>query len=174
MILINDEITLNAIELEHETFLREMINDPNIEKFVLGWSKPVSKQEQIKWIENLPKSKNEVRYLITQYEIPVGMASITSIDFINSNASLNVKLHTLAPKRKGIATKSMEILIKYCFNELNLNSLYVNILDYNLNSKKLFEKLGFKQEGRFSQKVYKSGEYHDVLYYTLLKKDYNK
>ena len=42
-------VTLRAVELEDMELLRGMLNDPEMEKAVVGWSFPVSKYSQQKW-----------------------------------------------------------------------------------------------------------------------------
>ena len=41
-------VTLRAVELEDMELLRGMLNDPEMEKAVVGWSFPVSKYSQQK------------------------------------------------------------------------------------------------------------------------------
>ena len=43
-------VTLRAIEMSDEKLLRDMLNDPYIEKMVVGWAYPVSKLQQENYI----------------------------------------------------------------------------------------------------------------------------
>ena len=54
------KVFLRAIEKEDLEFLREMINDPEMEKNVGGWSFPISKYEQEKWYENQIFNNNNI------------------------------------------------------------------------------------------------------------------
>lgn len=47
MILKGEKVILRAIEREDQEFLKEMINDPELEKLVVGWSFPVSLEMQM-------------------------------------------------------------------------------------------------------------------------------
>lgn len=174
MNLINDEIILRAIELEDADLLKNLINDPEIEKMVVGWSFPVSTEQQIKWINNLSNQNNNVRFIIEIEEAgAVGVVSLTGIDFKNSVATINIKLkRDNRIRNKGIGYKAITTLVDYAFNQLNLNCIVANILSYNTASQKLFEKCCFKLDGKLRHRVFKDGSYHDLLSYSLLRSEF--
>ncbi len=170
MILIDDNLILRAIERKDAPILYEMINDPEIEKMVVGWSLPVSEQRQIQWIDGI--KSNDMRYIIELDGSAIGMASITGLDFKNSVSKLNIKIKDKENKGKGVGTRTIKLLVKYCFEELNLNCLTANILVYNIPSQKLFEKCGFRKDGILRSRVYKMGKYHDIVAYSLIRSEY--
>lgn len=171
MLLIDGDIVLRGIEYEDADFLRHMINDPEIEFMVLGWSQPVSKRRQLAWIDSL--RDNDMKLIIDLNGSAVGMASITDIDYKNSVACLNIKISQNKYRGKGIGSKTIKLLIQYGFEELNLNCLVANILEYNTASRRLFEKFGFLAEGVLRERAYKKGRYHNVVPYSLLRREYN-
>ena len=62
---------------------------------------------------------------------------------------------------KGIATKAVELITKYGFDELNLNRIYTGVLEYNVASMKVLEKNGFQKEGIFKNAVLKNDKVYD-------------
>ena len=60
-------------------------------------------------------------------------------------------------------------LIKYGFNELNLNRIWCEVYSNN-NSIHLYKKLGFKSEGILREHVYKNGNYLNSHMLGMLKK----
>ena len=172
MILTDNKVLLRAIEKTDAPMLCEMINDPEIESMVVGFSYPVSSSQQEKWIDSLSSDKT-IRYAIEADNKFVGTASLTNLDMKNRTANMNIKLMNTA-RGYGYASRGLKLLISYCFDELNLNCLTASILDYNSASQHLFEKSGFNQEGRLRQRVFKKGKYHDLLVYSLTKDDFNE
>jgi len=172
MILFDDVVTLRAIDENDADVLLEMINDPEIEGSVVGYSYPVFLNQQKKWIAEL-KNDSTVRYMIDYKEEPVGVISISSLDLKNRCGNLNIKLVQKA-RGNGVATKAVKLLVDYCFNQLNLNCVYANVLENNEASNKLWRKLGFHFDGRLRQRVYKNGEYHDLCSYSLLKDEFDE
>jgi len=169
--LFKDNIKLRAIETSDAEVLKDMINDPELEFMVHGWSLPVSLEQQIEWIKNL--DSKVFRFIVEWKSNIVGTCSISSIDYKNSTAALNIKLIGDSNIRgKGIGTTSLQLLIQYCFDELNLNCLTASILEYNIPSLKLFYKCGFKKDGVLRSRIYKKGMYHNTVQLSFLKKEY--
>lgn len=170
MILKDKNLLLRAIEEEDATVLQNLINDPEVESSVFGWSYPVSLSSQKKWIMNI-KNDTSIRYAIEYEKKTVGVAIISSIDMKNRTANMNIKILKSA-RGKGIATRCVVLMINYCFDELNLHCLTANVIERNVDSKRIWEKLGFHQDGILRDRVYKNGKYHNALAYSLLKDEY--
>ena len=73
---------------------------------------------------------------------------------------------------KGIGTEVTKLVLKHCFDSLNLNKVTSGCLSNNFASKKSNEKNGMKLEGRLVNHVFENGKYYDVLRFGILKKDY--
>lgn len=174
MNLINEDIVLRAVEIEDLQLLKDLINDPEIEKMVVGWSFPVSNYKQTNWFNNISNDINNVRFIIDIKNFgAIGLASLTKIDFKNGTATVNIKIKNDEKLRnKGIGYTVIMMLIDYAFNQLNLNCLVANILKYNTISQRLFEKCGFVCEGTLRNRVFKNGAYQNLLSYSLLRSEY--
>lgn len=169
-------VTLRAIEKEDLELMREMLNDPEMENLVVGWAFPVSKYEQEKWYENNVGNKNNLRFIVetNDNKEAVGLAVLTDIDWKNRRAVRGVKLANTSSRKKGIGTDVIMALMRYAFEELQLNRMDIRILSENEPSKKLFLKCGGVIEGVERKSVYKKGKYHDVIVGGMLKEDYEK
>lgn len=77
-------------------------------------------------------------------------------------------------KGMGYGTEAVKIMLNYYFNELRYNKVNVYIYDYNEPSIKFHEKLGFIKEGRLRQMAYSNGKYHDIIFYGMLKDEFDK
>lgn len=170
MNLKDDVILLRAIDEGDAEILMNLINDPEVENSVYGWSYPVSLSAQKKWISNL-NTDTSVRYAIEFESLMVGVAIISSIDMKNRSANMNIKLLKSA-RHKGVATRAIKLLVKYCFEELNMHCLTANVIEENVYSIKLFEKMGFSKDGVLRERVFKKGKYHNIVAFSLLKKEY--
>lgn len=171
MILSDNELVLRAIEERDAPVLLSMINDPELEHAVVGWSRPVSTSEQAAWIAALP-GENTVRWAVDEGSDMLGTVSVSAIDWKNRTGALNIKLLARA-RGRGVGTRAMTLVIAYCFEELNLNCLSVSVMADNLPSLLLWEKLGFRTEGCLRQRVYKQGRFHDLQVMSLLREEYH-
>ncbi|MEM9260937.1 MAG: GNAT family protein, partial [Bacteroidota bacterium] len=73
---------------------------------------------------------------------------------------------------KGYATAAIKMVLAYYFMELRYHRVSVGIYAFNEASIKLHQKLGFKEEGRLREMVFSGNQYHDLLKYGLLKREY--
>ena len=174
MNIIGERIVLRAIEEKDLSYLKDMMNNPENEKFVVGWSKPVSILQQELWFKNLNNDNSNIRFAMeNENQFFIGTCILSNIDWKNRSVGINIKL--LEEYRKsGYGRECIELLIKYCFEEINLNRIEANILEYNTASQKLFEKCGFVLEGKKRNAIYKNNKYNDLRIYSILKDEYNK
>lgn len=170
MILNDDLVLLRAIEEDDAPVLLKLINSPEVENAVCGWSYPVSLSSQKKWISDLAND-TKVRYAIEVNQETVGVAIISAIDMKNRTANMNIKL-VEAARGRGVASRTLELILRYCFEELNLHCLTANVIERNISSRKLWTKLGFKQDGILRDRIFKNGRYHNIISYSLLKDEY--
>ena len=170
MNLIGDKIILRAIEIKDNDLLLAMINDPDMEYRLGGWSFPVSAQNQADWASSLKHNTNILRCVIETRDTreAIGAAMLTEIDYKNGNAEIHIKLANMH-RGKGYGTDTIQTIVRYAFEELRLHLIYARINAHNEPSKKLFEKCGFKFEGTLRNRFYKRGKYIDVLSYSILK-----
>lgn len=173
MIINYEDIVLRAIEKEDLELLREMINDPQIEKMTGGGGLPVSKTQQENWFNSIDGKGNDVRLIIdTKEHGAIGIVMLTDIDYINRTAQFHSKIATSLDLRgKGYGTKATMALIKYGFEQMNLNCIYSHIIEYNVASQRVKEKCGFTKDGVLRKRVYKDGKYHDIVVWSVFKDD---
>jgi RimJ/RimL family protein N-acetyltransferase len=73
---------------------------------------------------------------------------------------------------RGYATEAVAAIIRYGFEELKLNRIYAGYFSRNAASGRVMEKNGMKYEGSLRQHVKKWDEYVDVIYYGILRSEW--
>lgn len=172
MEIFQGKIKLRALEPEDMELLRATVNDPEMERMVVGWSFPISKQQQLDWYNRSMGNPNHQRFAVEYNGQFVGISTLTDIDWKNRSAFHGIKLTQDTPKGQGIGFDAVVAIMKYAFEELQLNRLYGGILEYNIPSKKLYEKCGWKVEGRYRQCVFKNNTYYDEFPVAILREEY--
>ena len=168
MNIFGEKIILRAIESKDNQMLLEIINDPDTEYMLGGWSFPVSQNNQEEWYNNLKNEKNVLRCTIDVENTAVGAVMLTDIDYKNGNAEVHIKLSSSNNRGKGYGTDALNTIVKYAFLELRLHCIYAKISQKNNISQKLFSKCGFKEEGILKSRIYKKGEYIDLISYSII------
>ncbi len=166
-------VTLRAMEKSDCEMIREMFNDPEIENLVVGWSLPVSSYAQERWFEAHYGDSLNLRFVIeTPMDGPVGIATLTGIDWKNRRASHGIKLSGKERRSRGIGTDAVMAVMRYAFDELGLNRLDGSWFDDNEASKSLYTKCGWHVEGVRRQYVFKRGKFRDLSVVGILASEY--
>ena len=102
----------------------------------------------------------------------IGLVSLMSIDSVHRSANLHIMIGGAANRGKGIGTFAVRAMVEHGFFDLNLNRIELGVLTDNIPARRLYEKIGFCQEGIKRQSVYKQGEYQDQIIMGLLRGEY--
>lgn len=173
MNIYGEKILLRAMEPEDMEMYREMVNDPEIERMIGGWSFPVSSVEQRQWYERAVTDKRNLRFTI---ELPgegaVGMVNLVDIDWRYRSGFHGMKLRSGAPKRQGIGTDAVMTLMYYAFEELQFVRLDGSWGEYNKKSLELYKKCGWIVEGVKEKAIFRSGRYYSLYIGGILAEGY--
>lgn len=72
----------------------------------------------------------------------------------------------------GIITEAARLVLKYAFEELDLNRIYAYVEKQNVGSKVLLKKLGFLFEGTMREyEINRQGRFIDLMIYSKLQSD---
>ena len=71
---------------------------------------------------------------------------------------------------KGIATHAVRQIIKYGFENLEVERIYTGVFENNIASMKILKKNGFLEEGIFKKAIYKNEVFMDEYRFGILKK----
>jgi ribosomal-protein-alanine N-acetyltransferase len=73
---------------------------------------------------------------------------------------------------KGIMTQAIHELLKFGFEQMELNRVEAIVDPTNINSYKLLDRLGFQREGFHRQSFFEKGRFIDVYIYSMLSSDF--
>jgi len=65
-------------------------------------------------------------------------------------------------------------MIKFGFEELNLNRICLSVIESNIKAIKLYEKVGFMQEGILREAQFKNNKFLNMVIMAILKSEYEK
>lgn len=168
-------VILRAIEKRDMTILKSLINDPSVEYMAGGCSFPVSEESQLKWFESFDGQKDLRCMIDITNSGTIGTIGLSNIDLRNRKAEIYYKVDRNNEKRvKGDINDAVKGILTYAFDELNLNCIIGEAIEYNIPSQKILTKFGFQQEGVLRKRFYKKGKYHDLYVYSLLKEEFEE
>ena len=103
----------------------------------------------------------------------IGSVNIGTISKLNSVCEIGWSLSPTY-QRKGYAFEASAALLKYIFEQLNINKVTTFVWHKNEPSIKLAKKLGFIHEGTQREMRRKNGEVYDLVMFGLLKREWEQ
>jgi RimJ/RimL family protein N-acetyltransferase len=104
----------------------------------------------------------------------IGVVYLLDIDWQARSAVYAISIYEEKNKGKGIGKLATLKILEHAFNDLNLNRIQLEVLDYNEKAINFYNKIGFKKEGVIRESIYKNGEYHNQILMSILKKEFVK
>ncbi len=104
----------------------------------------------------------------------VGGVSLKGVSLIDEVAELGVSIFQPEDWGKGFGKEAVLLGLSYAFDELGLHRVWLTVSSFNERAIKLYEKLGFRQEGRARDHIRLDGRRWDVLYMGLLRDEFTR
>lgn len=168
-------IELKPLSKENITPFFTWLRDEEVIKYSLtSFQKMVSEDDIKSWFSNLLSNRKDYTlgiYLSIDGTL-VGYAGICNISTINKNGEYFIFIGDKSQWGNGIGTITTQKVVKYGFENLDLNRIMLTVSEPNVGGIRAYEKAGFKFEGRLRQSCFRDGEYHDKLIMSILKHEY--
>lgn len=167
-----EHIYLRALEPEDLEFVYALENDESIWE-ISNTQTPYSKFLIHQYLENAQQDIYEAKQLrlaicLVNYDNAVGLIDLFDFDPKNNRAGIGILIQNIENRKKGIGSEALALLIKYSFQQLQLNQLYANIDSGNKHSLQLFSKFGFQEIGLKKQWNRINNVYKDEYMFQLI------
>ena len=172
-LIVNEDITLKEIDLDDvESIFNSIVMDRD---YLDEWLPFVSQTQEISnTLQFVTDYLNSDRLNLTctiwyQHQF-AGIVGLKDTDLENKKTEIGYWLSS-SFQHKGIITLSCKALIKYIFEELELNRIQLKAATGNIKSQRVAQRLGFIHEG-----IEREGELHnrgfvDLVVFSLLVTD---
>lgn len=150
----------------------EWINNPENNQF-LHYDIPICVEKTEKWFDSHIGEETRYDAVIEADGVSVGTIGLLNIDRKNSKAEYYIAMGETTYKGKGIAKEASMLILKYAFEELGLNRVYLFTESENIAAQKLFERVGFVKEGLIRQDIIFHGKLVDRFAYGYLREEWN-
>lgn len=163
-------IRLRAREPEDEPLLYEWFNDPEVTEH-LSMRYPVSHAQEKAYIE----ANSSPGYARADFAVEtlaeaklIGGVDLRPMMPENRSAMLGIAIGDKGYWDGGYGTDTMRTVCRFGFEMMNLHRIGLEVFEGNDRAQHVYEKVGFKVEGRKRKAHYKLGEYIDVIVMGLL------
>lgn len=166
-----ERVVLRAIEREHLPNYVRWFADPAVLEY-FGPVIPMSQALEEQWYENMLQDSSVCNFAIEFEGQHIGGAGFCSID--GRNRSAEVGLFIGLPKLwgQGLGRDALQALLRYGFEQLNLQRIYLRVFSGSSRAIHVYETLGLVHEGRWRRAEFRHGRYHDLLWMSLLQEEW--
>jgi len=169
-------LILRQLTPEDVTALLKHFGNPEVVKFLeMNPLKTIHQaNEWLKWMQSFFASKDGLRWGVVLKEGDGSVIGSAGLGGWNREANYaEIGYDIVRPYwRQGYGTEVARALVEFAWEHMNLNRIEAEIVAGNEASSHILKKLGFKQEGVLRQRVFKGGQYWDVLLFGLLRHEY--
>lgn len=172
MVKINmNKVTIRKFDEDDIENKVRWINDSRNNEF-LHYNIPLDIENTRKWFNNIKNNSNRYDMIIEYNNIPVGVIGIINIE--KKKGEYYITLGENDYKRKGISYEATKLILNYAFKTLGLEKIWLCVDEENIAARKLYEKVGFIQEGLLRKDIYFNGKMINRCMYGILRDEWVK
>lgn len=171
-ISIDKNIELCSWNYSHIDSLLQQANSKDITKY-LGdlFPHPYTIDDANAWIKYNLELEDDINFAIMYNDKCIGsFGIIESKDIYAKNIEIGYWIGK-EYHNKGIITKTVNKMVNYCFNTLDINRIEAKVFANNYASQNILTKCNFTLEATLKEAVYKNEEFLDLYLYRILKSE---
>lgn len=162
-----ERIILRAIEREDLPNYVQWFNAPVVLEY-FGAYLPLSLAQEEGWYEKMLQDSSVCNFAVEFEGQHIGGGGFGRIDGRHRNAEVGLFVGVPELWDQGLGRDVLETLIRFGFQQLNLHRIYLRVFAENKRGVHMYEKVGFRHEGRWRQAEFRHGGYHDTLWMSIL------
>ncbi len=174
--LVGEGIELRRHDRANYPLYARWYGDEEIWRLTSWMAEPMRRMAVERLFEDREVSSLEDSFAIHEEgeEEPIGVISLMNISEANASADLSIIVGEDRDRNRGLGTEAIRIILRYAFEDLDLNRVGLSVFEFNETAISAYEKLGFEREGRMERAVLRDGEYHDAILMRILASEWRK
>jgi RimJ/RimL family protein N-acetyltransferase len=171
--LVGPTVYLRPLEPQDARAVTPWFNDAEVTRFMLRY-RPMSVAEEEASLRRLADNPGDVHLGIALRESDrlVGATGLHQVDVRNRHAAFGIVIGEKDFWGKGLGSEATRLMVRYAFGTLNLNRVWLEVYEYNPRAVRVYEKVGFRVQGRLRQDTFHDGRYWDTLVMGVLREEW--
>lgn len=135
---------------------------------------PVFPADQKRWLESQSLRSGKSCFVAScpETEAFVGIARVDEYDMVNRSARVGADVMPEL-RGKGWGTKIHNAILRYLFWHVGLHRVWLQVLETNPRAAALYERLGYRIEGKLREAVLRGGRWGDYIVMSQLEDEWN-
>jgi RimJ/RimL family protein N-acetyltransferase len=162
--LIGQRVYLRPLERADAPLLQTWINDQDVIRNLLNF-RPMNLQGEEEFLDKVTRDPDLLilGIALRSDDRLIGNVVLHRIQSRDRQAGFGILIGEKAEWSRGYGTEATRLIVRYAFNVLNLNRVWLHVLADNQRGQRAYEKVGFKVEGVLRQAGFREGRYMDMI-----------
>jgi RimJ/RimL family protein N-acetyltransferase len=170
----DDEVALRALEPADAAETIAWRNDPEIRDQTLSFRFPVSHVMETNFIDRAIAGDGIQQCVAGTDGALCGLGYLRDIDWILHDATFGMMIGRRDRQRRGLGLRALRLMLHHGFHVLNLERVFLYVVEYNLAARRLYETSGFSCEGSLRKHVAPGGKRYDLLGMGMLREEFDR
>jgi RimJ/RimL family protein N-acetyltransferase len=140
-----------------------------------GFHAPVPRSlaaAEAEWEKHLEDDDGNVRMVIEVDGVVIGDCQLMFFSEDHRHCMIGITIGDREYWGKGYGEDTMRVLLDYAFDHLNMHRVQLGVFETNERAQRLYKKLGFVEEGRDRELIFKEGRYIDNIRMGILRDEW--
>jgi RimJ/RimL family protein N-acetyltransferase len=165
-----EKVRLRGFDETDIGLLQRWANDWDVSRWMIN-RYPTALPDEREGVQDMMKPQpNEKAFAIESHDgVLIGWCGLCQISWEDRRASLAIAIGDKTRWGHGYGTDATRTLVRFGFEEMNLNRIDLNVHADNARAVRCYEKIGFIHEGVLRGNVYRDGECVDSIVMSVLR-----
>ncbi|WP_248959792.1 GNAT family N-acetyltransferase [Sphaerisporangium perillae] len=164
-----DRVRLRAVEPPDAETLWRWHGDPEVMRWMDAPYPPSLAQTRKQLEERRTDSYGDLNLMIDTLDgRTIGIVALREAEPETGDAKLDIYLGEKDTWGQGYATDAMRVICRYGFDRMRLHRISLTTIAENTAARRVYEKVGFVDEGRMREAFRRDGKWHDKIIMGLL------
>ena len=143
--IMDERITLREIRKSDLSCCVEWLRDPEVTRFLSNSVKNISEEDELQWFKTVRSSRNDIVFSIISLaeNRHIGNCGLHKINWLDKTCEMGIFIGDRNFWNRGFGTSAIKLLLDFAVNAIGIENIRLQVYEYNLRAKKVYEKCGF-------------------------------
>ena len=167
-----DSVHIRPITRGDTALIIKFRNNPTVRMNFIH-QEPLTEEEHLNWMESQVGTGRVAQFIIVDpVGRDIGSVYLRDINPVHRKAEFGIYIGADEARGKGYGYQATRLILRYAFETIGLNKVFLRVLSGNESAIKSYMKAGFRQEGLFREDVILHGEPIDVIFMAILSSEW--
>lgn len=171
-ILEGEKVRLRPVQERDLPLFAQWLQDAEVRRWLVSITEPPTLEDEYEWYDGMRSNENAVTWSIDLLEGRLLGTVELRLSPDHQRAELGIAIMDKSAWSQGIGTETVQLLLGYAFEELELNRVDLTTDEDNLRGRRCYEKCGFVEEGLLRQHRFVEGKFGNTVAMSILREEW--